>query len=83
MTLLRIQLLHDVAGSDTTVSMISAFVLCMVLHPEAQKNAQEELDRALGHGVMPTFEDRDSLPYVSAVLLEVIRLYPVVPLGEI
>ncbi|EJD42956.1 cytochrome P450 [Auricularia subglabra TFB-10046 SS5] len=68
-------------GSDTSVSLICSFVLCMVLHPEKQKAAREEIDRVLGRGIMPTFADRDSLPYVSAILLEVIRLYPVLPLG--
>lgn len=63
-------------GSDTTTSVISAFFLCMVRHPEAQKTAQEELDRVLGRGVLPTFADRQALPYVGAVLLEVMRLFP-------
>lgn len=70
-------------GADTTVSIITAFVLCMVLHPEVQAAAQAELDRVLGPGPgrLPEFADRDALPYVNAVLLEVIRLYPVLPLG--
>ncbi|EJD42959.1 cytochrome P450 [Auricularia subglabra TFB-10046 SS5] len=70
-----------VAGSDTTVSVISAFFLCMVLYPAKQRLAQEELDTVLGHGRLPEYADRETLPYVSAVLLEVIRLYPVLPLG--
>ncbi|EJD42957.1 putative CyP450 monooxygenase [Auricularia subglabra TFB-10046 SS5] len=68
-------------GTDTTVSVITAFFLCMVLHPEAQQFAQDEIDRVLGHGSLPELADREALPYVTAVLLEVIRLYPVLPLS--
>ncbi|EJD42950.1 cytochrome P450 [Auricularia subglabra TFB-10046 SS5] len=70
-----------IGGADTTVSVISAFFLCMVLHPAAQKAAHEEIDRVLGPGCLPTLADRRALPYVSGVLLEVMRLYPVLPLG--
>lgn len=70
-----------VGGADTTVSLIAAFFMCMVMNPDKQTTAQEELDRVVGHGRLPENNDRDSLPYVTAVLLEVIRLYPVLPLG--
>ena len=53
----------------------------MVLHPDKQAAAQEELDRVVGHGRLPDHADRDSLPYVTGVLLEVIRLHPALPLG--
>ncbi|PSR93709.1 hypothetical protein PHLCEN_2v4604 [Hermanssonia centrifuga] len=53
----------------------------MAMYPDAQKKAQAELDRVLGSGRLPTFEDRDSLPYVEAIILESIRWMPAVPLG--
>ena len=55
----------------------------MVLHPEAQKKAQEELDRVIGHGRLPEFNDRDSLPYVSALMYEVMRVFPIAPFGTL
>lgn len=70
-----------IGAADTTVSVISAFFLCMVLHPAAQKTAQDELDKVLGPNCLPTLEDRNALPYATGVLLEVMRLYPVFPLG--
>ncbi|EJD42949.1 putative CyP450 monooxygenase [Auricularia subglabra TFB-10046 SS5] len=70
-----------VAAADTTVAIISAFVLCMVLYPSKQRAAQEELDHVLGHGRLPEIADRESLPYVTAIMLEVIRLFPVLPLS--
>ncbi len=57
------------------------FFLAMAMYPDAQKKAQAELDRVLGSGRLPTFEDRDSLPYVEAIILESIRWMPAVPLG--
>jgi len=53
----------------------------MLLHPEAQKRAQDELDRVLGTTCLPTFDDRSRLPYVDAVIAETLRWEPVVPLG--
>ena len=53
----------------------------MVMHPDMQRKAQEELDRVVGGDRMPTFEDRDSLPYLNALLKEVLRWHPVAPLA--
>ena len=49
----------------------------MVMYPEAQRKAQEELDRVIGVNRLPTFGDRESLPYLSALLKEVLRWHPV------
>ena len=48
-------------------------IFTMVLHPEQQKRAQEEIDRVVGTGRLPTFDDRDSLPYVEAFFRECLR----------
>ena len=53
----------------------------MTLYPGVQKKAQEEIDRLIGPDRLPTFEDRDSLPYLECVLKEVLRWYPVLPNG--
>ena len=39
------------------------------------------MDRVEGHGRVPVLADRDSLPYTSAVLLEVQRCGNIVPNG--
>jgi cytochrome P450 len=54
----------------------------MVLYPEAQRKAQEEIDAVLGTERLPDFGDEASLPYVSALCTEVQRWHPVAPLGE-
>jgi hypothetical protein len=54
----------------------------MVLYPDAQKRAQEEIDSILGHGHFPHFGDADALPYLKAVLYEVLRWACPAPLGQ-
>ena len=54
----------------------------MVLYPEVQKRAQEEIDTVLGHGHLPQFEDEDALPYLKAVRYELMRWSPPGPLGQ-
>ncbi|KAF7343507.1 hypothetical protein MSAN_01971000 [Mycena sanguinolenta] len=69
------------AGADTTVSAMSTFALAMLKHPEAQKKAQAELDAVIGHGHLPSLSDAPALPYVSALVKEVLRLENVAPIG--
>ena len=45
----------------------------MVLNPKAMKKAQEELDRVVGKGRLPDFSDRERLPYIDALVKEVLR----------
>ncbi|KAH7907494.1 cytochrome P450 [Hygrophoropsis aurantiaca] len=70
-----------VAGAETSSSTLLIFFLAMILHPEAQKKAQAELDRVVGRGRLPEFDDRAALPYVDAVFRETLRWRPVIPLG--
>jgi len=68
------------AGADTTVSTLTTFILAMTLHPEVQKRAQAELDAVLGDR-LPTFADKDGLPFITAIMKEVLRWIPVLPLA--
>jgi len=68
-------------GSDTTVAAIYGFYLAMTLYPDVQKTAQEEIDRVVGSERLPTMDDRNSLPYVDALVKEIIRWWPVGPMG--
>ena len=60
---------------------MATFMLAMVRYPDVQRKAQAELDSVVGMGRLPVFEDRDSLPYVTAVHKEVHRWHPVLPQG--
>ncbi|EMD34724.1 hypothetical protein CERSUDRAFT_116918 [Gelatoporia subvermispora B] len=70
-------------GADTTPSTLSSFILAMTLHPAVQERAQAELDAVIGQDWtrLPTFADQPNLPYVNAVVLELLRWNPAVPLG--
>ncbi|KAI0269994.1 cytochrome P450 [Gloeopeniophorella convolvens] len=68
-------------GADTTVAALLTFFLAMVLHPEAQRRAQMEIDEVVGTDRLPDFADEASLPYVSALVKEVMRWHPVTPIA--
>ncbi|KZW01781.1 cytochrome P450 [Exidia glandulosa HHB12029] len=71
-----------IGGADTTVSVLHSFMALMVLNPDAQRRAQEQIDAVLGPDLrLPTFDDRVSLPLVEAIVLETFRMYPPGPLG--
>ncbi|KDQ14640.1 hypothetical protein BOTBODRAFT_159082 [Botryobasidium botryosum FD-172 SS1] len=69
------------AGADTTISALKTFMLAMTLFPDVQKKAQAEIDRVVGNGRLPTFEDKERLPYIGCVIKEVLRWRVVLPLG--
>ncbi|KAF9531054.1 cytochrome P450 [Crepidotus variabilis] len=68
-------------GSDTTVSALSSFVLAMLLYPEVQKKGQEAIDAVLLDERLPDMNDFGTIPYIDAILKEVLRWNPVAPLG--
>lgn len=45
----------------------------MVLHPEVQNKARRELDRVVGKDRLPEYDDEPNLPYITAILREVLR----------
>jgi len=69
------------AGADTTMSALGTFFYAMTIFPDAQKKAQQELDAVVGSKRLPTYDDWDSLPYVEALLREILRWRPVAPLS--
>ncbi len=52
---------------------LASFVLAMVRNAGVLRKAQEELDRVVGPDRLPEFGDRESLPYLNAVLEELYR----------
>jgi cytochrome P450 len=69
------------AGADTNVATLSWWMLAMIAFPEVQRRAQAELDAVVGRDRLPTFADAPRLPYVRAIIEEVHRWRPSVPLG--
>jgi cytochrome P450 len=68
-------------GSDTTSSMILAFIHAMLKYPEVQRKAQQELNDVLDESRSPNWSDYVRLPYVAQVVKETMRWRPVTPLG--
>ncbi|KAJ7496794.1 cytochrome P450 [Mycena latifolia] len=68
-------------GAETTAAVIETFFLAMILHPDAQRNAQNELDAVLGHCTAPRLADRPRLPYTEALISEILRTYTIAPIG--
>ena len=60
---------------------MAAFFVAMVLYPDVQKRAQLELDAVVGADRLPDFSDRPSLPYLNALVKELLRWHVVAPIG--
>ncbi|EUC60844.1 cytochrome P450 family oxidoreductase [Rhizoctonia solani AG-3 Rhs1AP] len=69
------------AGSTTTASIVNSFFLMAALYPEITQKAQAEIDSVVGRERIPSLQDRSSLPYTDAMVQEVMRMCPPVPLG--
>ncbi|KAK5172958.1 uncharacterized protein LTR77_003080 [Saxophila tyrrhenica] len=71
------------AGSDTTSSTLYAFVQAMLLYPETQRLAQEQIDKVVGVDRMPTMQDEPNLPYIKCLMKETLRWMPTTILGAV
>ncbi|KXH38769.1 hypothetical protein CNYM01_03503 [Colletotrichum nymphaeae SA-01] len=69
------------AGTDTTGAMLYSTFAALVVYPEVQKRAQDEIDRVVGDSRLPSFSDKDSLPYVHAIAQEALRWHTLAPMG--
>ncbi|KAK1798649.1 hypothetical protein P4O66_006664 [Electrophorus voltai] len=69
-----------IAGTETTTNVLRWAILYLALYPNIQEKVQKEIDSVL-NGRLPTLQDKQRMPYVDAVLHEVLRLCNVVPLG--
>ncbi|TFK89937.1 cytochrome P450 [Polyporus arcularius HHB13444] len=70
-----------IAGAETNIASLETFFLAMVLNPEVQRKAREELDRVVGTHRLPDYCDHASLPYIAAIVKETLRWQPVAPLA--
>ena len=61
---------------------METFVLYMLLYPEVQRKAREEIEGVYGKDTFPQWDEAHKLPYVVAVLKEVLRIAPVAVLGS-
>ncbi|KAI7285110.1 cytochrome P450 [Hortaea werneckii] len=68
-------------GSDTSASIITAFVHAMAAYPSIQQKAQRQIDSVVGPDRSPTWQDFPRLPYIAQCVKETMRWRPVTPLA--
>ena len=68
-------------GSETTSTMILAFIHAMIKYPKVQQRAQQEIDSVMGDERSPLWSDFPALPYINMVVKETMRWRPVTPLA--
>jgi len=54
---------------------INSLILGLIAHPRVVRKAHEELDRVIGTSRLPTFGDEKDLPYIRAIVKEVITCF--------
>jgi len=69
-----------VAASDTSSETIEWAMAELIRNPEKLKRAQAELEKVVGLNRRLEESDTERLPYLRAVVKEVFRLHPAVPL---
>ncbi|KAH7110698.1 cytochrome P450 [Dactylonectria macrodidyma] len=73
---------HAFAGAtDTTLNTTLGFIKAMMLYPEVQARAQQEIDKVVGSERMPGWGDWDKLPYMRCIMKETLRWMPSTILG--
>ncbi|KAI8100208.1 cytochrome P450 [Halteromyces radiatus] len=77
-------ILSDLLGGGTDTSSVSLSWMIVILshHHDVQKKIQAELDAFIQtHGRLPTFEEREQIPYTIAVQKECLRYRSTTPFG--
>uniref|UniRef100_A0A8B9HMX3 Cytochrome P450, family 2, subfamily X, polypeptide 9 n=1 Tax=Astyanax mexicanus TaxID=7994 RepID=A0A8B9HMX3_ASTMX len=69
------------AGTDTTSNTLLTAFLYLITHPDIQEGCQQEIDEVLEGKAHVSFEDRQKMPYVQAVMHESQRFGSTVPLS--
>ncbi|XP_057965739.1 flavonoid 3'-monooxygenase CYP75B137-like [Malania oleifera] len=78
---LKALLMDMVVGSTDTSSSTVEFAMAELINkPELMRNAQEELDAVVGKDSTVDECHIHKLPYLQAVMKEILRLHPVLPL---
>lgn len=66
-------LIFPSAAAETTGTATMSLILALLTHPKVQLKAQREVDSVVGPDRLPDFSDQAHLPYLAAVITEVLR----------
>ncbi|KAK7443503.1 hypothetical protein VKT23_015676 [Stygiomarasmius scandens] len=69
------------AGVETASAAQAGFIMAMLQYPDVLCKAQEEVDRVVGRDRVPSFKDRERMPYFRAMVREILRWWPPGPIG--
>lgn len=69
-----------VAGTDTSSATVVWAMSALIRNPEVMKKVQEEVRHVVGKKNIVDEDDLPKLAYMKAVVKEIMRLYPTVPL---
>ncbi|KAH7911946.1 cytochrome P450 [Hygrophoropsis aurantiaca] len=74
------------AGADTVTIILRIIVIGSTdFEPDrfysSIREAQKEIDRAIGTDRLPTFDDRNDIPFLDCIVWESLRWNPVLPMG--
>ncbi|XP_029453783.1 cholesterol 24-hydroxylase isoform X2 [Rhinatrema bivittatum] len=67
------------AGQETTAGQLAFAVMELARHPEIMEKVRAEVDEVIGSKRDIDYEDLGKLKYLSQILKETLRLYPVAP----
>jgi cytochrome P450 len=70
------------AGSETTSATLNSAILHLIANPQCITKAHEEISRVVPEGRGPTFDDEPRLPYIRAIVKEILRMKPVASIGS-
>jgi cytochrome P450 len=69
------------AGSHPTTAFLLSLILILAVYPERQERARREIEAVVGTARLPELGDFKHLPFVEALIKEVIRIRPSFPTG--
>ncbi|RAO73303.1 uncharacterized protein BHQ10_009315 [Talaromyces amestolkiae] len=70
------------AGSETTGATLNNCIMMLLSNRDAIRQAHEEIDRIVGKGRLPTYQDEPNLPFIRGIIKETLRMRPIGKFGN-
>ncbi len=76
-----IYIFPQTGGTETTTLTLHWAVAVLAEQPNIQEKIAQEIDDIIGRDRLPSLDDKGTLPYTEATLLELLRFGSVLPMG--